>query len=264
MNSNSQKWAWSKVKISNISKEIDQMTPKGKAMLVVKACRLMCDSIGVRFLSDSRVFWLSYAAGTMVLIYLILAVYTVIYNTYNNNFSHGIKATCVVGIAVPSVLLYFETINSNRFMYRRILLFATDFIYPDTKEDTKLNNLCDFYGKKSIRMTILFMNFILLSTAQAMIGPMLEFMKTGHLITFLAIKLPFLDEDVVWAFHLNLMLQTTITTFGTIGGLAIETTSCIINNTIMLCSEIILMDCSELGNQLETGTTPPHQIYVKL
>lgn len=149
-------------------------------------------------------------------------------------------------------------------MYRRILLFATDYIYPDKKDGSKLNQLCDYYGKKSIRMTILFMNFILLSTAQAMIGPMLEFMKTGHLITFLAIKLPFIDEDVVWGFHLNLMIQTTITTFGTIGGLAIEVTSCIINNTIMLCSEIISMDCSDLGKQLETGTTSKRQIYAKL
>lgn len=162
-----------------------------------------------------------------------------------------------------SVLLYFETLNSNRYNYRRILFFATDYIYPDKKGNSKFDELCDQYGRKSIKMTILFVNFILLSTGQAMIGPMLEFMKTGHLITFLAIKLPFIDEDNVLGFHLNLMIQTTITTFGTIGGLAIEMTSCIINNTIMLCSEIISLDCTELANKLEHGHWPAANIYAE-
>lgn len=40
-----------------------------------------------------------------------------------------------------------------------------------------------------------------------MIGPMLEFMKTGQLVTFLAVKIPFIDEDLVWGFHLNLGLD---------------------------------------------------------
>lgn len=165
---------------------------------------------------------------------------------------------------MQSVLLYFETINSNQYMYRRILLFATDHIYPDKKDNTKFNRLCDYYGKKSIKMTILFVNFILLSTGQAMIGPMLEFMKTGHLLTFLAIKLPFIDEDVLWGFHLNLMIQTTITTFGTIGGLSIEITSCIINNTILLCSEIISLDCTNITNKLNFGSTSQIEILAEL
>ncbi|XP_055317947.1 uncharacterized protein LOC129576629 [Sitodiplosis mosellana] len=97
-----------------------------------------------------------------------------------------------------------------------------------------------------------------------MIGSMLEFMKTGHLVSFLAIKLPFIDEDLVWGFHLNLMIQTTITTFGTIGGLSIETTSCVINNTIMLCADIINLDCSELTNQLENGGVSKVKMLTKL
>lgn len=143
-------------------------------------------------------------------------------------------------------------------------MFATDYIYPDNRDNTKWNELCDLYGKKSIKMTILFVSFILLSTAQAMIGPMIEFMKTGNLITFLAIKLPFINEDIVWGFHLNLALQTTITTFGTIGGIAIETTSCIINNTVMLCSEIISLDCIQLGDDLEMETASKTKIVSKL
>lgn len=143
-------------------------------------------------------------------------------------------------------------------------MFATDYIYPDDRDNTKWNELCDLYGKKSIKMTILFVSFILLSTAQAMIGPMIEFMKTGNLITFLAIKLPFINEDIVWGFHLNLALQTTITTFGTIGGIAIETTSFIINNTIMLCSEIISLDCIRLGDDLGMETASQNKIASKL
>lgn len=79
-----------------------------------------------------------------------------------------------------------------------------------------------------------------------------------------ATKLPFIDEDSVWGFHLNLMIQTTITTFGTIGNLSIETTSCIINNTIMLCADIINLDCSELKDELENGGVSKVKMLGKL
>lgn len=143
-------------------------------------------------------------------------------------------------------------INSNRYRYRRILLFATDYIYMDYKNNSKLYQLCNSYGMRSIKMTIIFLSIIFFSTSQAMIGPMLEFMKTGELVTFLAIKLPFIDESNVLGFHLNLAIQSMITTTGTIGGLAIETMSCIFNNTVMLCWEIISFDCNELAQKLKT------------
>lgn len=130
-------------------------------------------------------------------------------------------------------------------------MFATDYIYMDKKDNSKHGQLCEEYGMKSIKMTVIFITFILLSTSQAMIGSAIEFHKTGQLVSFLALKLPFIDEDVVWGFHLNLALQTTITAFGTVGNLAIETTSCIINNTVLLCSEIISFNCKELTEKLE-------------
>lgn len=144
------------------------------------------------------------------------------------------------------------------------MMFATDHIYPDYRDNSKLNQLCDKYGKKSIKLTIVFLNFILLSTAQAMLGPMLEFAKTGHLVTFLAIKLPFIDEDSVWGFQFNLMIQTAITAVGTIGGLSIETTSCTINNTIMLCADIINLNCLEVTEQLEINGSSKVMVLSKL
>lgn len=146
-------------------------------------------------------------------------------------------------------------INSNRFRFRKILLFATDSIYKDKKDDTKLNRLCDYYGRKSIKMAILFTAFILLSTGQAMIGPMLHLHQTGELVTFLALKLPYIDGDLVWGLHLNIAIQSTITFFGTVGGLAIEMCSCTLNNTIMLCSEIISFQCDELSENMKNLKT---------
>lgn len=95
------KWFRKSNRISTFFNDIEKLTPKAKALLIIKACRELCELVGIRFLSDMKVYWLSYGAGVMVLIYLVLATYTVIYNTYHNNFSNGIKATCVVGIAVP-------------------------------------------------------------------------------------------------------------------------------------------------------------------
>lgn len=88
-----------------------------------------------------------------------------------------------------------------------------------------------------------------------MIGPMIEYSKTGILVTFLALKLPYIDEDLVWGFHLNVAIQTTITTFGTVGGLATEMASCIVNNTILLCSEVISFNCDELSEKIKRRKT---------
>lgn len=149
------------------------------------------------------------------------------------------------------VIIYWEAINSNRFRFRKILLFATDSIYPDENGDTRFDRICDHYGRKSINMTILFTAFILLSTGQAMIGPIMKFFQTGELVTFLALKLPYIDENLVWGLHLNIAIQSTITFFGTVGGLAIEMCSCTLNNTIMLCSDIISFQCDELSENMK-------------
>lgn len=101
MTSMAKNWFSQKNRVKTFFDDVEKMTPKAKALLVIKACRTLCDFVGIRFLSDMKIFWLSYGAGTMVLMYVLLATYTVIYYTYHNNFSHGIKATCVVAIAVP-------------------------------------------------------------------------------------------------------------------------------------------------------------------
>lgn len=93
-----------KAKYDSFRKEVEDMTPKAKALLIVTACKRLCEFIGLNFLGDMTVYWLSYMAGLMVVIYLFLATYTLIYYTYHNEFSTGIKGTCVVGIAVPVCL----------------------------------------------------------------------------------------------------------------------------------------------------------------
>lgn len=106
-----EKWFRVKNRVTSFFDDIEKMTPKAKALLVIKACRTLCDLVGIRFLSDMKIFWLSYVSGAMVLIYLLLAFYTVIYYTYHDDFSRGIKATCVIGIAVPvSVLFIYNSI----------------------------------------------------------------------------------------------------------------------------------------------------------
>lgn len=90
-----------KTKYKNFQKEVEEMTPKGKALLIVKVCRWLCEFIGLNYLGDMKVYWLSYMAGLTVVIYLFLATYTLIYYTYHGEFLTGLKGTCVVGIAVP-------------------------------------------------------------------------------------------------------------------------------------------------------------------
>lgn len=108
-------WISKRNRVTTFFEDVEQMTPKAKALLVIKACRVLCNLIGVRFLGDMKVFWYSYTPAAVVFIYMALAIYTVIYNTYHNNFTHGIKATCVIGIAVPV---------SVQFVYNSILVIV--------------------------------------------------------------------------------------------------------------------------------------------
>lgn len=110
-------------------------------------------------------------------------------------------------------------------------------------------------------MVVLFTAFIVLATGQAMIGPMIRFIQTGEFVTFLAVKLPFIDDDLVWGLHLNVAVQTTITLFGTVGGLTIEMASCIVNNTIMLCSDIISFECDELSENISAAKMSSSQKF---
>lgn len=97
-------WPWYKYK--QFWQKIDCMSPKQKAMMPMKAARTLLDFISVHFLSDLRVFWFSYMAGLMVLIYMMLATYTIIYYTYHNQVSTGLKATCVIGVALPVTTIF--------------------------------------------------------------------------------------------------------------------------------------------------------------
>lgn len=250
--SNQTMWLlWPMQKYKEFWQKIDKMSPKQKAMLPLRACRYLINLIGVRFLSDMKINWYSYSAGFAACLYLILATYTVIFYIYHNQFSTGLKSTCVLGICVPGLVIYVQALNSYRFRFRQILFFTVDHIYKDEMNDTKFDHLCNFYGTKSLKMTVLFMLFILVTTGQAMIGPAIEYHKTGVLVTFLALKLPFIDDNSILGFHLNVAIQTAITFFGTIGGLSTEMATCISNNTVLLCSEIVCFNCDEFGEYLK-------------
>lgn len=113
-------------------------------------------------------------------------------------------------------------------------------------------------------MTILFVAFIMVSTLQAAMGPAIALHKTGEMVTLLATKLPFISDDSVWGFQLNLIIQNGITVFGTVGNLAIELSSCIINNTILMCSELVVFNCENLStaiNQKKPNTLANLKLY---
>lgn len=100
-------WFPQKNRLKSFIKNVDKMTPKAKALLVIKCAQKLCDFVGIRFLSDMKIFWLTFVAPTVALIYVLLVIYTVIYHTYNDNFLNGIKSTCTVAIAIPvSVFLF--------------------------------------------------------------------------------------------------------------------------------------------------------------
>lgn len=84
-----------KAKYDSFRQEVQDMTPKQKAFLIIKVAKWLLEAIGVRFMSDCHVYWFSYAAGFAVALYLFLASYTLIYYAYHNQFATGIKGTCV-------------------------------------------------------------------------------------------------------------------------------------------------------------------------
>lgn len=56
--------------------------------------------IGCRFFIDGVVYWWSYTAYVLVLIYWLLATYTIVYHTMNGHFLRCLPCLCSFGVSV--------------------------------------------------------------------------------------------------------------------------------------------------------------------
>lgn len=75
--------------------------PKQKVMFVLNSARFVFDLVGVRVLSDLRVYWLSYIPAVMVLDLVLSTFYTIQYYYRDDRLLIGMQSTCLYGVTIP-------------------------------------------------------------------------------------------------------------------------------------------------------------------
>lgn len=82
-------------------------TPKGKIILGVKVGDFVLSLVGIKVNSDNKRYFWTYSSAVLVIIYYILALYTVYIYNKENSILESLKCFCVFGV-VNSVISYFR------------------------------------------------------------------------------------------------------------------------------------------------------------
>lgn len=84
-------------------------TPKGKLLFGLKVSDIVLSLVGLKLHSDNKRYFWTYSSGVLIIIYYILALYTVYIYKAENNTLESLKCFCVFGVVT--------SVNYNRFFF---------------------------------------------------------------------------------------------------------------------------------------------------
>lgn len=238
--------------------------------------------IGCRFFIDGVVYWWSYAAYVLVIIYWILSTYTIVYHTWNGHFLRCLPCLCSFGVSVsvrfwtkkkdfflsqtlPFLTLflskmlneqsfsgYLPTINKKRFAFMRIPRLSFDYIFSDRSNPT-LDSICSRSMDRAWTHFISVIAIIVLSLSCALIGPIYVFVHHAERATIFSLKMPFVEEDSLLEFVFNSIFQVMTGTFLVFGNIGVEGVGVLFTKTLQLSTEIIEVESNEFAAILATS-----------
>lgn len=244
-------------------------TPRQKWYFIYDLTNEMCESIGIRLLSDMKNYWYSYSSGFVIAVYLVTVIYTVGYHIRNNKVVKIFECTNAIGLVIvvsewtwihmnqstdrlnkfQSLAMYWKSISSQRVILNSLINFGGKYLYVDDNKPTKYKQFCEENIGKLIRRIKTIWTLILVSFGLFAIGPFYVFFFKHTRVTVLNTELPFLHiNDSNVAFAVNLIQQFTCTVFALIGNLAIEAGMCLVNDAIEISPEVINFSLCELAN----------------
>lgn len=75
----------------------DAKTPKQKWQTIMNVPTKMLELIGVRLLSDMKVYWYSYLGGSLAVLYVSLVSYTLLNHFFKGEYLEGLECTYTAG-----------------------------------------------------------------------------------------------------------------------------------------------------------------------
>lgn len=152
---------------------------------------------------------------------------------------------------LKSITLYVKCLTSDKFKLRMLFRFSGDHIYPDVKDSSSFNELCDRSIEKMRKSYIFLVIVIIISIGSVSVGPIDAYFRKGIMVTPFGTKMPFFDEDSVTGFYIDMSYQSVIMPFGIVSTICIELCQCMTYNTIELCASAIELSSDELSMRLE-------------
>lgn len=93
--------------LPSLSKWLEGKTPRQKWLLLFNFTNFASNSIGLRTLTDGRIYWWSYSSGVLLGTYAILLPYSIVYSICTGNVASGLNACCASGLVVSVILRFF-------------------------------------------------------------------------------------------------------------------------------------------------------------
>lgn len=131
--------------------------------------------------------------------------------------------------------------------------FSGDHIYPDVKNSSPFNELCDRSIENMRKSYIILVIVIFITIGSISIGPIDAYLRKGIMVTPFGTKLPYFEEDSDMAFYVDMSYQSIVMPFGIISTICIELCQCMTYNTVELCADAIELSAEELSNELEAN-----------
>lgn len=241
--------------------------------------KLICESIGIRTYTDMKFYWYTASSGVTAAIYFALNIYTIQFYFYRHEYDRIIECTFLVGAVIgvsetqklfhylksitftdnekyfhlsfnpKHLIMYWKLIGPHRYKLRRLTSFCGTYFYNGDTESTQYKALRIKHIEKMLRSMLTNLPLMFAAHAIVAVAPAYEFIYQHIRATPLAIHLPLLEKDSDLEFILNMILQLIMATFATIGSLAIETITCMINHTITVVPDLIALNLHEFQNE---------------
>nr|AOT85631.1 odorant receptor 115 [Mayetiola destructor] len=244
---------WSVVKeMRKIYNNWDALTPAKQIYYIYELGRFSGIAAGFRSMHDCRIVLSSFMLAIILLMYYILAFYTIYIRTIDGRFAEGLQCLSISGIYSYGLVGYIVIVfTKKRFRIPGLCKFSHLNVYNDDHASTKYNQLCKQNIKRSVKRIKLIMLLTLVSIIVGAANPTYMFFKTGKFYSLTGVLIPGIDEGSPNETYFNAIYLIGSSMYAGVSLLYVQICSGILCDTIVLTSDIIVLEMEELSEHLE-------------
>nr|AOT85632.1 odorant receptor 116 [Mayetiola destructor] len=256
---------WSDVKkVRKVYNNWDALTPVKQMYYLHEVGRLSGIVIGVRTMHDCRINASSFMMAPVLLLYYILAVYTVYFRSMNGQFAEGLQSLAISGLYSSALLSYIYVVFSEkRFMLHKLSKFSQLNVYNDDHEPTKYNKVCKETLNKSVKRIRFILSLTYVSIIVGSAYPTYVFFKTGKLYSLTGVLIPGFEEGSKAERNWNAIYLIGSSIIAGLSLCCLQVFSGIVCDTIIVTSDIIVFEIEQFSEHLERNDLKPNEVRLR-